>query len=148
MNFYPPFLEPERVIGLNRHVDISGITLLLECGVTPRLQVLKDENWVNVEPVNGAIVVNLGHIMEIINHGAFDESLSNMREQAQKFFDLPLQEKKRCAQKPGSVEAYGQAFVTYSVKQKLPWNDMLFLKTLPLQNLNLNFWPENPQVFR
>ncbi|XP_065628574.1 S-norcoclaurine synthase 1-like [Quercus suber] len=86
-------------------------------------------------------------VFQIINHGVFDESLSNMREQAQKFFDLPLQEKKRSAQKPGSVEAYGQAFVT-SVKQKLPWNDMLFLKTLPLQNRNLNFWPENPQVFR
>ena len=70
-----------------------------------------------------------------------------MRECAQKFFDLPLQEKKRCAQKPGSLEGYSQAFVT-SVKQKLPWNDMLFLKTLSLQNRNLNFWPENPQEFR
>ena len=30
-----------------------------------RSQVLKDENWVNVEPVNGAIVINLGHIMEV-----------------------------------------------------------------------------------
>ena len=65
MNFYPPRPEPERVIGLSRHADISCITLLLECGDTPGLQVLKDENWVNVEPVNGAIVVNLGHIMEV-----------------------------------------------------------------------------------
>ncbi|KAL4601301.1 hypothetical protein ACB092_11G262200 [Castanea dentata] len=87
-------------------------------------------------------------VFQIINHGVFDESLSNMREQAQKFFDLPLQEKKRCAQKPaGSLEGYGQAFVT-SAKQQLPWNDTLFLKTLPLQNRNLNFWPENPQEFR
>ena len=65
MNFYPPCVEPERVIGLNQHADISGITLLLECGDMTRSQVLKDENWVNVEPVNGAIVVNLGHIMEV-----------------------------------------------------------------------------------
>ena len=55
-----------------------------------------------------------------------------MRERAQKFFDLPLQEKKRCAQKPGSLEGYSQAFVT-SVKQKLPWNDMLFLKIFPFK---------------
>ena len=65
MNFYPPSVEPERVIGLNQHADISGITLLLECGDMTRSQVLKDENWVNVEPVNGAIVINLGHIMEV-----------------------------------------------------------------------------------
>jgi isopenicillin N synthase-like dioxygenase len=35
----------------------------------PRLQVLKGEHWVNVEHVNGAIVVNLGHIMEVITIG-------------------------------------------------------------------------------
>ena len=46
-------------------INISGITLLLECGDMTRSQVLKDENWVNVEPVNGAIVINLGHIMEV-----------------------------------------------------------------------------------
>ena len=65
MNCYPPCPEPERVIGLNPHADISGITLLLECGDMPGLQVLKDEHWVNVEPVNGAIVVNLGYVMEV-----------------------------------------------------------------------------------
>ena len=31
----------------------------------PRLHILKDEHWVNVEPVNGAIVVNLGYVMEV-----------------------------------------------------------------------------------
>ncbi len=86
-------------------------------------------------------------ILQIINHGVSDESLSNMKQQVQEFFDLPFQEKKRWAQKPGSLEGYGQAFVT-SEKQKLEWNDMIFLKTLPLQNRSLNFWPENPQEFR
>nr|POE57088.1 putative 2-oxoglutarate/fe(ii)-dependent dioxygenase [Quercus suber] len=71
MNCYPPCPEPDRVIGLNPHADISGITLLLECGDTAGLQVLKDEHWVNVEPVNGAIVVNLGHIIEIISNGNY-----------------------------------------------------------------------------
>ena len=69
MNCYPTCPEPERVVGLNPHADISGITLLLECGHMPGLQVLKGEHWVNVEPVNGAIVVNLGHIMEVITIG-------------------------------------------------------------------------------
>ena len=86
-------------------------------------------------------------ILQIINHGVSDESLSKMRQQVQEFFDLPLQEKKRWAQKPGSLEGYGQAFVT-SEEQKLEWNDMIFLKTLPLQDRSLNFWPKNPQEFR
>lgn len=71
-----------------------------------------------------------------------------MKEQVQGFFDLPLQEKKRWAQKPGSLEGYGQAFVT-SEEQKLEWNDMIFLRSIhPLQNRNLDFWPENPPEFR
>ena len=32
MNCYPPC--PERVIGVNPHTNISGITLLVECGIT------------------------------------------------------------------------------------------------------------------
>ncbi|KAJ6904796.1 hypothetical protein NC652_022737 [Populus alba x Populus x berolinensis] len=76
-----------------------------------------------------------------------DESLRNMNKQTQEFFDLPLKEKKRWAQKPGSLEGYGQAFVT-SEEQKLEWNDMIFLKALPIEDRNLEIWPENPPKFR
>ncbi|GAV78254.1 2OG-FeII_Oxy domain-containing protein/DIOX_N domain-containing protein [Cephalotus follicularis] len=86
-------------------------------------------------------------IFQIINHGISDESLRNMRKRTQEFFELPLEEKKRWAQKPGSLEGYGQAFVI-SYEQKLDWNDMLFLKTLPIQARKMNFWPEQPQHFR
>ncbi|KAJ0094909.1 hypothetical protein Patl1_17284 [Pistacia atlantica] len=47
----------------------------------------------------------------------------------------------------GSLEGYGQAFVT-SPQQKLEWNDMLFLKTLPSSIRNQNLWPQKPQKFR
>ncbi|CAK7331789.1 unnamed protein product [Dovyalis caffra] len=64
MNCYPPCPQPEQVMGITPHADNSGITLLLECGNTPGLQVLKDGHWVFVEPIDGAIVVNTGHITE------------------------------------------------------------------------------------
>ncbi|KAF9675277.1 hypothetical protein SADUNF_Sadunf09G0015200 [Salix dunnii] len=86
-------------------------------------------------------------IFQLINHGVSDESLRNMNKQTQEFFDLPLKEKKRWAQKPGSLEGYGQAFVT-SEEQKLDWNDMFFLKALPIEDRNLEIWPENPPKFR
>lgn len=65
MNCYPPCPEPERVLGIVPHADNSGITLLLDCGNFPGLQFLKDEKWVNVEPIEGAIVANIGHIIEV-----------------------------------------------------------------------------------
>ncbi|XP_022754125.1 protein SRG1-like [Durio zibethinus] len=75
------------------------------------------------------------------------KSIKKMREQAKEFFDLPLQEKKRSAQQPGSLEGYGQAFVT-SKDQKLEWNDMIFLRTLPAQRRNMSLWPQQPPSFR
>ena len=65
MNFYPPCPEPERVLGIDPHADISGITLLLEFGDLPGLQCHKDGKWVFVEPPEGAIVANIGHIIEV-----------------------------------------------------------------------------------
>lgn len=65
MNLYPPCPEPERVLGISPHTDISGITLLLDCGNIPGLQVLKDGKWVTVLPIHGAIFVNIGHVSEV-----------------------------------------------------------------------------------
>ncbi|CAK8565183.1 unnamed protein product [Lathyrus sativus] len=84
-------------------------------------------------------------VFQMINHGV--SSVNNMGNEVKRFFELPLQEKKRWAQKPGSLEGYGQAFVA-SQEQKLDWNDMIFLKSLPIQNRNLDLWPQNPPKFR
>lgn len=86
-------------------------------------------------------------MFQLINHGVSDESLRDMKNQTQEFFDLPLTEKKRWAQKPGTLDGYGQAFVT-SEEQKLDWNDMIFLRALPIQNRKLEFWPDKPKDFR
>ncbi|KAF8398486.1 hypothetical protein HHK36_017415 [Tetracentron sinense] len=86
-------------------------------------------------------------VFQLINHGAPNEALRNMKKQNQDFFNLPLQEKKQYAQKPGSIEGYGQAFVI-SEEQQLEWCDMIFLKALPIHNRKLHFWPQHPQEFR
>uniref|UniRef100_A0A7N0VLS9 Non-haem dioxygenase N-terminal domain-containing protein n=1 Tax=Kalanchoe fedtschenkoi TaxID=63787 RepID=A0A7N0VLS9_KALFE len=57
-------------------------------------------------------------IFQLINHGVGEESLEGIKRSATEFFDLPQEEKKRCAQKAGSLEGYGQAFVV-SEDQKL-----------------------------
>ncbi|KAK7323948.1 hypothetical protein VNO77_27451 [Canavalia gladiata] len=86
-------------------------------------------------------------VFQMVNHGVSNTSLENMRNQVQQFFELPFQEKTRWAQKPGNLEGYGQAFVT-SQDQKLDWNDMMFLSSLPIQNRKLDLWPQNPPQFR
>ncbi|KAK9058177.1 hypothetical protein SSX86_023017 [Deinandra increscens subsp. villosa] len=71
MNCYPPCPEPERVIGISSHADISCVTLLTDCGDIPGLQVLKDGQWVFVEPITNGIVVNIGIIMEVVSNGIY-----------------------------------------------------------------------------
>ncbi|KAI4323353.1 hypothetical protein L6164_022967 [Bauhinia variegata] len=71
MNCYPSCPEPEQVLGIVPHAGNSGITFLLDCGELPGLQFLKDDKWVFVEPIQGAIVTNIGQIIEIISNGIY-----------------------------------------------------------------------------
>ncbi|XP_030529889.1 protein SRG1-like [Rhodamnia argentea] len=86
-------------------------------------------------------------LFRLVNHGVSDEGLRMMQENVQGFFELPYHEKQKSAQRPGSLEGYGHAFVT-SHDQKLGWNDMIFLKCLPNHERNLDLWPQNPPEFR
>jgi isopenicillin N synthase-like dioxygenase len=64
INHYPPCPEPSLTLGLSKHKDPYLITILMQddiCG----LQVLKDGKWITVEPLPGAFVVNIGHLMEV-----------------------------------------------------------------------------------
>lgn len=59
---YPP--TPPDMAGVNAHHDAGFLTLLLQHGV-PGLQVLNPEGeWIDVEPVPGAIIVNLGEMLQ------------------------------------------------------------------------------------
>ncbi|CAK9148817.1 unnamed protein product [Ilex paraguariensis] len=75
LNCYPPCPESERVLGIASHVDISGITLLLDCGDTPGLQVLKDGRWVSVKPIADALAVDIGTIIKIMSNGIYKAPL-------------------------------------------------------------------------
>ena len=85
--------------------------------------------------------------MQLINHGVPEEVIENMKTDTEKFFNLPLEKKKAYAQKPNSVEGYGQAFVQ-SEEQKLDWGDMFYLQALPVSIRNMRSWPTQPISFR
>jgi isopenicillin N synthase-like dioxygenase len=63
-NFYPPCPRPELVLGLRPHSDPNVMTLLFQDKVAG-LQVKNGGRWVSVNPVAGALVVNLGDQMQV-----------------------------------------------------------------------------------
>uniref|UniRef100_A0A5B7BWV1 Putative 1-aminocyclopropane-1-carboxylate oxidase n=1 Tax=Davidia involucrata TaxID=16924 RepID=A0A5B7BWV1_DAVIN len=70
VSYYPPCPQPELTLGLQSHSDMGAITLLIQDEVGG-LQVFKDGEWVNVNPVCDAIVVILADQTEIITNGEY-----------------------------------------------------------------------------
>ncbi|CAK7339807.1 unnamed protein product [Dovyalis caffra] len=68
INHYPPCPDPSLTLGLPKHSDVGLLTILLQ-GDIPGLQVLKDGQWLAVEPLPNAFVVNIGHVLQIISNG-------------------------------------------------------------------------------
>ncbi|XP_023645270.1 1-aminocyclopropane-1-carboxylate oxidase homolog 4 [Capsella rubella] len=69
--YYPPCPQPDLTIGLNKHTDISFITILLQDNIGG-LQVLYDgQYWVDVTPVPGALVINIGDFLQLISNDKF-----------------------------------------------------------------------------
>ncbi|KAK9270918.1 hypothetical protein L1049_026505 [Liquidambar formosana] len=70
VNCYPPCPQPEVAMGMPPHSDHGLLTLLMQneiCG----LQVLHHGNWVPVNPLPNAFLVNTGDHMEIVTNGKY-----------------------------------------------------------------------------
>ncbi|KAL7242162.1 hypothetical protein ACSBR1_014682 [Camellia fascicularis] len=68
MNYYPPCPQRELFAGLTPHADSVGVTILLQLNEMECLQIKKDGMWVPVKPLSNAFMVNIGDILEVINH--------------------------------------------------------------------------------
>ncbi|KAK2662433.1 hypothetical protein Ddye_001007 [Dipteronia dyeriana] len=71
MNYYPPCAQANKVMGLNRHSDATGLTLLVQVNQVEGLQINKNGKWVPIRPVPGALIVNIGDIIEIMSNGEY-----------------------------------------------------------------------------
>ncbi|KAI3865585.1 hypothetical protein MKX03_036855 [Papaver bracteatum] len=71
LNYYPPCPKSKQVIGLSPHSDADALSIVLQLNETEGLQIRKDGKWVTVKPIPGALIVNLGDMMEILSNGAY-----------------------------------------------------------------------------
>lgn len=71
MNFYPPCPRPDLVLGLSPHADGGGVTLLLQDDETVGLHIRKNNQWIPVEPIPHALVINIGDMVEVMTNGKY-----------------------------------------------------------------------------
>jgi isopenicillin N synthase-like dioxygenase len=71
MHHYPPCRHPDKVLGIAPHTDTLGLTILLHVDDTPGLQVRRGGSWFPVRPLPGALVVNVGDILDVLTNGAY-----------------------------------------------------------------------------
>ncbi|KAL6003455.1 hypothetical protein ACLOJK_023685 [Asimina triloba] len=63
-HYYPYCPEPDRTLGIGSHADPGVLTVLVQNEIGG-LQVKHGEDWVEVKPLRGALVVNIGDLLQV-----------------------------------------------------------------------------------
>ncbi|XP_011091188.1 1-aminocyclopropane-1-carboxylate oxidase homolog 1 [Sesamum indicum] len=69
-HYSPACPEPELTFGIRSHVDFGLLTILLQDQIGG-LQVLHQNQWVDVSPLPGSLIINVGDFIQLISNDKF-----------------------------------------------------------------------------
>ncbi|KAI3688262.1 hypothetical protein L1987_81973 [Smallanthus sonchifolius] len=72
LNYYPKCPNLELTVGVGRHSDVSTLTVLLQDDIGGLyVRNIDSMKWVNVPPVKGSLVINVGDALQIMSNGKY-----------------------------------------------------------------------------
>ncbi|KAL9410833.1 hypothetical protein AB3S75_044580 [Citrus x aurantiifolia] len=66
-HYYPRCPQPELTLGARRHSDPSFLTILLQDQIGG-LQVFNENQWIDVNPISGGLLVNIGDFLQVVSN--------------------------------------------------------------------------------
>jgi len=86
---YPFDLAAQDAPGIGAHTDYECFTILL--ADKPGLEVMNDQGqWIDAPPVDGAFVVNIGDMLEVMTAGTFVATAHRVRTVSEERYAFPL----------------------------------------------------------
>ncbi|KAF5740788.1 oxidoreductase family protein [Tripterygium wilfordii] len=84
MNFYPACPSPDLTVGVGRHSDMGTLTVLLQDGIGGLYVKVEDnleipDQWVEIPPIPGALVINIGDTLQILSNGRYRSAEHRVR---------------------------------------------------------------------
>ncbi|XP_058079104.1 1-aminocyclopropane-1-carboxylate oxidase homolog 4-like [Magnolia sinica] len=69
-HYYPYCPQPDLTLGIGSHTDPDVLTVLLQNQIGG-LQVKHGDEWVEVKPLSGALVINIGDLLQIMSNDEY-----------------------------------------------------------------------------
>jgi isopenicillin N synthase-like dioxygenase len=66
-HYYPSCPQPELTLGAIKHTDNDFLTVLLQDHIGG-LQLLRENSWVDVSPIPGALIISIGDLLQVVFH--------------------------------------------------------------------------------